>query len=165
MTGGVYDLESRGAALRRRVRLPGKYIVLGGMGVAAAAAALVGALRAGGPQSAEPAASVVATESRQLALREFLLDLAPDRDGRTAYLKLRAVVAFQDGDPAAAERAAVSRAAIEERIGFLLRGLTPEDFEGDDGLGRVKAEMLRRVNLVIAPEVAQDVLIIGLVIQ
>lgn len=99
-------------------------------------------------------------------LPEFLVDLAPDRNGRTAYLKMRVSIALR-GEEAetTAEQIDAVQPGVVERMNFFLRELRPEDFEGSEGMARVKREMLRRVNIAIAPAEADEVVIEELVIQ
>lgn len=152
---------STGEAPRARVRRPGKHIVL----FAAAALAVMGAGVLGFRQSS-PESAVREAASATVPLGEFLVDLSPDRTGRIAYLKLSASVALPAAraKPAAA-RLEAERAIVRERIAFLLRGLTPEDLAGAEGMQRLKTEMLRRINLAIAPERAEDVVILDMIVQ
>jgi flagellar FliL protein len=165
----AYSLTtSASEGVRARVRTPGKYIV---MFAAAALAVIFGAtslLRrvdhgaAFRPAAEKPAAG----PANAVALPEFLVDLSPDQDGRVTYLRLSASVLMSKRAGArGVERVTEAAPQIGERLTFLLRGLTPQDFEGEAGMARVKTEMLRRVNLVIAPDEAQDVVISDLVIQ
>jgi flagellar FliL protein len=148
---------------RRRVRMPGKHIV-------AAAAVLVAVFAGFGILKDRRGTDAMSASADHgalvIPLDEFLVDLAPDAGGRIAYLKLVAAVRTPAARGArVAARIEEERAAVRERIGFLLRGLSPEDFRGADGMARVKKEMLRRVNLVIAPDAVEDVVITDLVIQ
>ena len=54
---------------------------------------------------------------------------------------------------------------MRERIAFFLRELSPEDLDGTEAQARLKAELLRRVNLTIAPEAADEIVIQSFVIQ
>lgn len=153
---------------RVRVRTPGKYIV---MSVAAALIVIFGAMSvlrsfdgATAPSADGAAAATGPTNAVQLP--EFLVDLAPDSSGRISYIRLSAsvLVPAKYGERGA-ERVTAATPEISERINFLLRGLKPEDFAGEAGMARVKTELLRRVNLVIAPDQAQDVIISDIVIQ
>lgn len=165
----AFQTDAPPARARVRVRTPGKHIVMfltaAGVIVAAAshfANAPEGSAAAGAPPATKEASRV----GGDFAIPEFLVDLAPDRDGRAAYLRLAAVVrAAPEGAEAVAARIAEREAEISERVTFLLRGLSADDFDGEERLARVKAELLRRVNLVIAPARADDVLIADLVIQ
>ena len=156
---------------RVRVRTPGKYIVL----FLFAPVAIV-ALGAGiYLNTIENRSNIAALEYRSAAdgaqnayfnLPEFLVDMAPDLDGRTAYLKLRASIAIKDAEPAkiAAQIEAV-KPQLVERVTFFLRELRPEDFDGSESMERVKNEMLKRANLVLAPASVDSIIIEELVIQ
>lgn len=155
---------------RLRVRTPGKYIVL-----CLFVPVAVIALGAGIWLNTVSNRSIAALEYRMSAsgakaayfkLPAFLVDLAPDQNGRTAFLKIRASISLGDEDAnTTAEHIEALQPAVNERLTFFLRELRPEDFESSDGMERVKAEMLRRINLVIAPVRANDVVIEELVIQ
>lgn len=156
---------------RVRVRTPGKYVVL-----FLFAPVILVALGAGlwlntvSHHSASAALEYRKTSNGEkaayFALPIFLVDLSPDANGRTAYLKMRASISLGEKDAAgAAVQLEAVRPAMTERLTFFLRELTPEDFDGSEGMARVKREMLRRVNLLIAPASANDVIIEELVIQ
>jgi len=68
-------------------------------------------------------------------------------------------------DGAAATALEVREAEARERIAFLLRGLSADDLAGEEGLTLLKRELLRRINLVIAPAAAEDVAITDLIVQ
>jgi len=160
------------APVRRRARTPGKHIVAfvaGAVLVVGGAASILKSADYAAPASrraADPLDPVRVGRVTYVPLEEFLVDLSPDYSGHVSYAKLAASISLSG--PAAAravERIEVLRPEINERLTFLLRNLRPEDFEGAEGMARVKAEMLRRVDLVIAPERADDVVISNLVIQ
>lgn len=150
-------------ATRIRVRMPGKHIVL--FAAAALAAASAGIVIFSPSGSATSALPRDAAPTRSVPLDAFLVDLAPDRSGRIAYLRLVAEIVVPADRPQTAERIAREASVIRERLSFFLRGLSPEDFAGADGMARVKAELLRRVNIVIAPDAAADVVVTDIVIQ
>ncbi|MGE0409182.1 MAG: flagellar basal body-associated protein FliL [Amphiplicatus sp.] len=154
---------------RQRVRTPGKYVV---MFAAAALLVIFGAtsllrdidhaqpLTLAGASTGAPGSTDI------VPLREFLVDLAPDRSGRVTFLKLSVqIVAPPKSGARFVERVAAAEPLIAERVTFMLRGLSPEDFAGEEGMRRVKAEIRRRINLVLAPDEAADVVISDLVIQ
>lgn len=157
--------------LRIRVRTPGKYIVLFFFFPVALISAAVGVWM----DFSEMAARVPALEYRADAdggekayfnMPDFLVDLAPDVEGRTSYLKMHASIALDETEAAAAaERLHALQPAVIERVTLFLRELRPEDFEGSEGMQRIKREMARRINLVIAPARVDDVVIEDLVIQ
>lgn len=150
---------------RVRVRTPGKHIVAFG---AAALAMIAGAVYVAGGLSARESAELAAaaappnTVAGAVALSEFLVDLAPDRAGRVAYMRL-AVTVRAGSEAEAALRA--REAEVRERFAFLLRGLSADDLSSDEGLELLKAELLRRVNVTIAPAVAEEVAITDMIVQ
>lgn len=154
-----------------RVRTPGKHMVVFGAVAAAMVAAafnVVGDARNPdiSPTGTSAPVSARSRDSESIPLKEFLVDLSPDRTGRAAYLRL---TASAQAAPATADSVAAAlrnrQAEIDERLSFLFRGLSSDDFAGEDGMARVKAEMLRRVNIVIAPDAVADIVITDLIIQ
>ncbi len=156
---------------RVRVRTPGKYIVLwlfAPVFLVAIGAGLWLNVKSRETQIAalEFRTNASGDEGAYFTLPEFLVDLSPDRNGRTAYLKMQAAVALNGADAeTVASVIETKQPLVVERLTFFLRELRPEDFAGSESMARVKREMARRVNLVIAPEVARDVVIEDLVIQ
>ena len=156
---------------RVRVRTPGKYIVL--FLFAPVALVAIGAglwLNYVNEQSRlaslEYRTAQNGAETAYYALPEMLVDLSPDRDGRTAYLKLRAsIVLSEDETRKTARNIAAAQPLVTERLTFFLRILRPEDFQGAAALEQLKAEMAKRINLVIAPDEVDGVIIEDLVIQ
>jgi flagellar basal body-associated protein FliL len=153
-TTSTVGAAAEGVSKRRRVRTPGKHIVLFLLAVTLMIALSALAVRSGvrfakfQPQS-DRAGSLV----RSL---EFLTDLSPDADGRVSLVKATVRIAAADAEGAAVLDAKAP--VIRERIGFFLREMTPEDFAGAEGQARVKAELKRRVDLTIAPAKAEIVL-------
>ncbi|MEQ1931756.1 MAG: flagellar basal body-associated FliL family protein [Parvularculaceae bacterium] len=154
-----------GSLGRVRVRTPGKHIA------AFAGAALImiaGTVYLARPQSDRDEAPRVAALSApakgggSLALPEFLVDLAPDAAGRAAYMRLAVSI---EADAAAASVIERRLSEIRERIAFLLRGLSADDLKGEEGMRLLKSEILRRVNLVIAPETAGEAVITDIIVQ
>jgi len=153
---------------RVRVRTPGKHIVLF---ITAALVIVLGALSVLRTNSASvhqpPSIETYRIgQTHFVPLQEFLVDLSPDKIGRVTYMRLSASVTVDAAKSSGAVKAIESKMPeIRERTVFLLRALSPEDFEGAEDMARVKKELLRRVNLVIAPEIASDVVINELTIQ
>ncbi len=148
------------APARVRVRTPGKHIVLFSLAVTfmIAISTLVlsradfhlpdgGFGAVGGPPVEET----------------FVADLSPDALGRLRLVRLAVRI---DASSASARRALAGKSPqMRERIAFFLRELSPEDLDGTEAQARLKAELLRRVNLTIAPEAANEVVIQSFVIQ
>ncbi len=153
---------------RVRVRTPGKYIVLFVLAAGAAAAAGVLITRRGVFEDRAPSRffqTLVLGEAHYAPLPPFLVDLAPDADGRKAYLRLSASIVVKGGEQTSVDAIAALEPKIVERLTFFLRQLRARDFEGSAGMERVKREMLRRVNLVISPVEADEIVVDELVIQ
>jgi hypothetical protein len=113
-------------AQRRRVRTPGKHIVLFALAVTFMAVVTMSALRSGKvpipdyrlPDLAGSGAAHYAPDE------QFLVDLSPDASGRVAYLKLRLKIAARDSaalaeikskGPIVRERIACSCASVRPR--------------------------------------------------
>lgn len=100
------------------------------------------------------------------SLPEFLVDLRTDDDGRTGYLRVKASILLgHDHMAKTVHHIDALKPMLTERLTFFLREMRPEDFDSSEDMNRIKREMLRRVNLVIAPNTADDVIIEDLVIQ
>lgn len=167
----AFALHHGSANHRARVRTPGKYIFM-----FLFLPVMLVALGAGlWLRDAERRAAFAAVEYRNAVdggreayypLPPFLVDLRADADGRTAFLKLKASVRLDRNKMASSvERIDAVKPAIIERATFFLRELRPEDFDETEDMERVKTEMLRRINLVLAPYDADGVVIEEIVIQ
>lgn len=148
---------------RRRVRTPGKHIVLFTLAATFMLALSTSAIRSA--RLSAPATGHTAASDGGLYAPpvEFLVDLSPDRLGRISYLKLDVKIVAMDA--AALAEIVEKTPLINERVSFFLRELSPEDFEGVEGMARVKAELLKRVGLPLTPGAARDVVIESIVIQ
>ncbi len=78
-------------------------------------------------------------------------------DGRPQLLKLKIALEFSDENAAEDVTPAIPR-LVDMLQGFM-RELRPEDMAGSQGEFEIRMEILRRVNLVIAPTQAKAVLI------
>ncbi len=78
-------------------------------------------------------------------------------DGRPVYLKLK--LTLEAPDQATAEMIAPAMPRIQDMFQSFLRELRPEDLQGSQGTFQLRMEILRRVNLVIAPARVNSVLI------
>lgn len=78
-------------------------------------------------------------------------------DGRSSYLKLK--LAFELADAADAELIEPNAPRLADMFQTFLRELRPEDLAGSAGSYQLRAEIQRRVNLVIAPSKVNAVLI------
>lgn len=78
-------------------------------------------------------------------------------DGRPTFLKLKLTLELPD--EAAVETLDPNMPRLQDMFQSFLRELRPEDLAGSQGSYQLRMEILRRVNLVIAPSKANAVLI------
>jgi flagellar FliL protein len=78
-------------------------------------------------------------------------------DGRPTFLKLKLTLEMPDQDAVDALQPNMPR--LNDMFQTFLRELRPEDLSGSQGSYQLRMEILRRVNLVIAPAHANAVLI------
>jgi flagellar protein FliL len=78
-------------------------------------------------------------------------------DGRPTFLKLKLTLEMPDQDGVDALEPNMPR--LQDMFQTFLRELRPEDLSGSQGSYQLRMELLRRVNLVIAPSKANAVLI------
>ncbi|MCA3721754.1 MAG: flagellar basal body-associated FliL family protein [Phenylobacterium sp.] len=78
-------------------------------------------------------------------------------DGRPVYLKLKVTLEAPDQETADLIGPAMPR--LQDMLQAFLRELRPEDLQGSQGTFQLRTEVLRRVNLVIAPARVNAVLI------
>ncbi|MGJ3230306.1 MAG: flagellar basal body-associated FliL family protein [Oceanicaulis sp.] len=96
--------------------------------------------------------------------REFSMTVnITDSEGRTLSMVLEFAVVFTEEQVGALLDNEQVQLRLTATINEFLRTLRVEDLDGSMGNFRVKAEMLRRTNLVIAPQSADDVLILNMV--
>lgn len=97
-----------------------------------------------------------------VALPQMLINFSTD-DGRPAYLKLRVTLEAPDEDVAYAVEPELPR--IMDQFQGFLRELRMDDISGSAGTARLRLELLRRVNLAIAPAQMNAVLIEEMLVQ
>ena len=78
-------------------------------------------------------------------------------DGRPTFLKLK--LTFELPDEQAAENIGPNMPRLQDMFQTFLRELRPEDLSGSQGSFRLRQELQKRVNLVIAPAKVNSVLI------
>lgn len=78
-------------------------------------------------------------------------------DGRPSLLKIKVALEFKDESTAEDVTASVPR--LTDMLQGFMRELRPEDISGSQGEYQIRLEILRRVNLVLAPTKANAVLI------
>jgi len=111
----------------------------------------------GGDEHAAVAEDVVFYE-----LPDLLVNIRSD-DGRASYLKLKLTLEVDSEETVHAIEPAMPR--VIDRFQSFLRELRVEDLNGSLGSYRLRLELLRRVNLAVAPHEVQAVLIEEMLIQ
>jgi flagellar FliL protein len=153
----------------RLVAAAGLLVVLGGAGAgaylfltAAPATAEAGdeAVAQAAPNPAE--ARLPTANTSFLNLPDIIVNLQTP-DGSQAYLKLTAALEIEQPDAAAAVEPVMPR--VIDQFQTYLRELRVEDVRGSAGVMRLKEELLRRVNLALAPMPVRDVLLKELIVQ
>lgn len=153
------------ASPRKRVRTPGKHIVLFTLAVTFMLALSTTAIQSGKMNIPAYKLSGFGADGDILysPSEEFLIDLTPDSAGRSAYLKLTTKLVAKDR--AALEEIKVREPLIRERVTFFLRELSADDFAGSEEMARLKTEILKRASLPLSEGAAPDIIIEDIVIQ
>lgn len=155
------EIGDIGARTRKRVRTPGKHIVLFALAATFILTVATTAIRSG--EVTLPDYEIGATSGNYSLAQEFIVDLAPDASGRAGFLKLR--LSLLASSRTALAEIEDNSAQIRERVSFFLRELSGEDFAGTEATERVKAELLKRARLPVSDGAVKDVVIDEIVIQ
>lgn len=118
----------------------------------------------GGSEKADPNAPVV-TEGDgvyYVSLPQMIVNFSTN-DGQPAYLKLKVTLEAPDEEVAYAVEPELPR--IMDQFQGFLRELRMDDISGSAGTARLRLELLRRVNLAIAPSQMNAVLIEEMLVQ
>ena len=91
-----------------------------------------------------------------VGLPELLVNIS-NQDGRAAFLKLKLTIEAPDQEAVNVLTPLVPR--INDQFNGFLREMRTDDLSGSAGAYRLRLELLRRVNLVIAPAQVNAVLI------
>lgn len=97
-----------------------------------------------------------------VTLPEMLVNITGP-DGRPAYLKLKLTLEAPDDETVSALGEHIPR--VTDQFNGFLRELRTDDLSGSAGAYRLRLELLRRVNLVIAPKQINAVLIEEMLVQ
>lgn len=93
---------------------------------------------------------------------DMVMNIQTD-NGRPAYLKLKLTLEMQDAEVASHLQEEMPR--MKDMFQGFLRELRPEDLAGSSGSFQLRAEILRRVNLIAAPGKVDAVLIEEMLVQ
>jgi len=95
-------------------------------------------------------------------LPDMVVNIQAD-NGRPSYLKLKLTLEMHDAELAAHLQEEMPR--MQDMFQGFLRELRPEDLAGSAGSFQLRAEILRRVNLIAAPGKVDAVLIEEMLVQ
>lgn len=95
-------------------------------------------------------------------MAEMLINLQAD-GGQVRYLKLQVSIEYEAGIDTAVVIAA--KPQIEDLFQTYLRELTPTELQGSMGVFRLREELLKRINLILAPERINGILFKKIVVQ
>ncbi len=114
---------------------------------------------------ADPTAGVVRAGPNGLSYYTMpdLVENLQVPDGRPTFLKLK--LTFEISDPDALDLVQQQTPRLHDMFTGFLRELRPDDLAGSQGTYELKAEILRRVNLVLAPHKVDQVLIEEMLVQ
>lgn len=125
----------------------------------------------GGGHAGEPGESVEGAHGVMITpgdgvvyveLPEMLVNITSG-DGRPAFLKLKLTLEAPDQEIVTALEPEIPR--VTDQFNAFLRELRTDDLAGSAGAYRLRLELLRRVNLVIAPQHINAVLIEEMLVQ
>src|SRR5690606_30980399 len=114
---------------------------------------------------ADPAAGVIAAGPDGVTfytLPDMIVNIQSP-DGRPTYLKLKLTLEMKDAELASHLQGEAPR--MQDMFQGFLRELRPEDLAGSAGSYQLRAEILRRVNLIAAPGKVDAVLIEEMLVQ
>lgn len=151
----------KGGKKKLIIMIVGALLVLGIGG--GAGAYFMGMFDAEVPMDGQPVEVVVPkVEYQYYDLPEMLINLQAD-SGQVRYLKLLVSVEYEAGiDPIVVMNA---KTQIEDLFQTYLRELTPTELQGSMGVFRLREELLKRINLIIAPEKINGILFKKIVVQ
>ncbi len=124
-----------------------------------------GAKKGGGDGAVDPALGKIAPGPDGVTfftLPDMVVNIQSP-DGRPAYLKLSLTLEMRDAATATKLQSEMPR--LQDMFTGFLRELRPEDLSGSAGTYQLRAEILRRVNLIAAPGKADAVLIEEMLVQ
>jgi flagellar FliL protein len=155
--------SAEGAAPAKR-KLPLKLILIAVGGLVVVGGGGFGAYKMffGGHKEPPPAAATV-KPAVFVDLPEVLVNLSNTGGERTQYLKVKIVLELADQTLMQQIQPVMPR--LTDTFQTYLRELRPTDLDGSAGLYRLKEELTRRVNALIAPNKVNAVLFKEIVVQ
>lgn len=155
--------EAEGAEGSGKKKLPIKTIVMAAAGLAVLGGGGTGAYFYLGHSSHEKPQETAAKPATFVDLPDVLVNLSNAGTDRTQYLKVKVVLELPDA--ALVQQIQPLMPRVMDAFQTYLRELRPTDLDGSAGLYRLKEELTRRVNAVVAPNRITAVLFKEIVVQ
>jgi flagellar protein FliL len=156
------DAEADGAAKPKK-KLPLKMIIMAAAGAVVLGGGGLGAYLVLGHSGNEKPKEAVAKPATFVDLPDVLVNLSTTGSDRTQYLKVKIVLELPDAGLVSQIQPLMPR--VMDAFQTYLRELRPTDLDGSAGLYRLKEELTRRVNAVVAPSHITAVLFKEIVVQ
>lgn len=153
--------EGEGAQTKRK--LPLKLLAIVGAGLVVLAGGGVGAYAFFHGKAEEKAAAPAVKPVAFFDVPEVMVNLSGATGERAQYLKLKIVLELPDQTMGAQIQPVMPR--VMDAFQTYLRELRPVDLDGSGGLYRMRDELTRRINTMIAPQRINAVLFKEVVVQ
>ena len=153
--------RAKGAQTKRK--LPLKLIAIAGAGLIVVAGGGVGAYVFFHGKTEEKIAAPVVKPVAFFDVPEVMVNLSGAAGERAQYLKLKIVLELPDQTMGAQIQPVMPR--VMDAFQTYLRELRPADLDGSGGLYRMRDELTRRINTMIAPHRINAVLFKEVVVQ
>jgi len=155
------EAEGEGTGAKRK--LPLKLIAIAGAGLLVLGGGGFGAYLFLHGKKEEKAAAPVAKPVAFLDLPDVMVNLSGAAGERAQYLKLKITLELPDQTLGAQIQPVMPR--VMDAFQTYLRELRPADLDGSGGLYRMRDELTRRINTMIAPHRINAVLFKEVVVQ
>jgi flagellar FliL protein len=153
--------EGEGAPTKRK--LPLKLIAIAGAGLVVLAGGGIGGYVMFHHKAEEKPAAPVAKPVAFFDVPDVMVNLSGAAGDRAQYLKLKIVLELPDQTMGAQIQPIMPR--VMDAFQTYLRELRPADLDGSGGLYRMRDELTRRINTMIAPHRINAVLFKEVVVQ
>lgn len=152
-------------AVAKKTKLPPKkmMIIIAAVGLVVLGGGAAGAYLLFGHSGSDKPKEVAAKPATFVDLPDVLVNLSTSGAERTQYLKVKVVLELPDA--ALVQQLQPLMPRVMDAFQTYLRELRPTDLDGSAGLYRLKEELTRRVNAVVAPNRITAVLFKEIVVQ
>ena len=155
--------DAEQSAVKTKKKLPLKMIIMAAAGVLVLGGGGAGAYLFFGQSGHDTPKEAVAKPATFVDLPDVLVNLSNTGTDRTQYLKVKVVLELPDA--ALVQQIQPLMPRVMDAFQTYLRELRPTDLDGSAGLYRLKEELTRRVNTVVAPNRITAVLFKEIVVQ